>query len=168
MKKSLFGIALLAALAMSSCGNRAKVEKVEQNPQQLVAKIENCSNPDSLKIYVEAARDYASKLADENKLDSAQAYINCILPIVEKKDPSMVDSFKSVEGVLKAAEQNGVTKAKTEAGEAVDSAISAVKNKATQTVEDSKEAINNAIENATVKTANAVKESADKVTDAIK
>lgn len=60
MKKLILSFAVLATLAATSCGT--SVKKAEDEGAVIKAKIENCTNPDSLKIYVQQAKDYAAKL----------------------------------------------------------------------------------------------------------
>lgn len=165
MKKLLLAAVVVSASLFAACSNdRAKVDEI--NPQDLATKIQNCNNPDSLKLYVQAAKDYAAKLADENKLDSAQAYLNAVLPEVDKKDPSLAEQFKSVEGVIKAAADSAVQKGKDAAAEAASEAVDATKEKAGEVAEAATEAGKEAVDKAGEAGKKAVDNVKDKASEA--
>lgn len=132
MKKLLMAamvaVAAAGALGYSCSADRSKVDEI--NPATLAEKIRNCTNDDSLKLYVDAAKDYASRLASENKLDSARLYLAEIVPEVTKKDPKLADNFKSVEGVIEGAANSAdstLSALGDKAGEAADSVVSKTK-----------------------------------------
>lgn len=55
-------VALVATMVFASCSS---TQKAKDEGADLKAKIENCSNPDSLKVYVEQAKAYADKLVSD-------------------------------------------------------------------------------------------------------
>ena len=61
MKKLVFGAAAVAMMVgMYSCGGSST--KTVADGDAIKAKIENCKDPDSLKIYVQQAKDHAMNL----------------------------------------------------------------------------------------------------------
>lgn len=161
-------IAAAAVGSLTSCGSKAAREGSDEG-EALKAKIENCTDPDSLKIYVEQAQTYAQKLEAEGKGEEAEAYLNKIVPVVQKKDPSVATYFEELK--TKAGEEV------TEAKEAVDSVAGAVKDKSAAVVDSVKNAGANAVEGvkkagsdaveaAKEKSAAAVQKGKEKVSDA--
>lgn len=164
MKKILWAAPLFAAIAVvASCSaDRAKVEQI--NPVDLSVKIRNCTSDDSLKLYVAAAKDYAARLASENKLDSARLYLDAVIPEVKKKNPSLAESFKSVEGVIAGAAGQVAEKVDSVAdkgGEKLDSAAA----KGKQAVKDAAEATADKARELTDKAVDAGKDVVKKVGD---
>ncbi len=133
MKKVFMTLAIATAAigSLTSCGSKAAREGSDEG-EALKAKIENCTDPDSLKIYVEQAQTYAQKLEAEGKGEEAEAYLNKIVPVVQKKDPSVATYFEELK--TKAGEEV------TEAKEAVDSVAGAVKDKSAAVVDSVKNA----------------------------
>lgn len=140
-------MAFMVAGVMTSCGSNATKEGTDEG-EALKAKIENCSDPDSLKIYVEQARDYATKLEAEGKGSEAEAYLNELLPAVQQKDPSVATYFEELKSKAKEEIQ--------EAKEGVDSVANSVADKAKEAGENVKEAGENAVNAAKEAGANAV------------
>lgn len=69
MKKIILSIAF-AALALSgfsACSSSASAKEGKDEGLVIKERIENCSDSDSLKIYVQQAHDYAAKLEAEGK-----------------------------------------------------------------------------------------------------
>ena len=60
MKKLILSVAVVAAMSFASCGTSTK--QAEDEGEMLRTKIENCKNPDSLKLYVKQAKEYAGKI----------------------------------------------------------------------------------------------------------
>ena len=160
--KALFLSAAVAALAtFAACSSSEKAEKTESS---LASKIENCTNTDSLKAYVEDAKAYVAKLQSEGKLDEAKAFLEKIQPVVQQKAPALAGAFTAVQTSLDkisgvAAEQADSAKqavadsvaykvenAKDAIGDAAQNAKDAVSEKATEVVDKSKEAVSNAAE----------------------
>lgn len=193
--KKLFlsmAVALMTAGALTSCGSKAATEGADEG-EALKVKIENCSDPDSLRMYVEQAQEYAQKLEAEGKGEEAEAYLNKLLPTVQEKDPSVASYFEdlkakakeevtevkndvdsvansAVEGVKEAGEnvkeagENAVNAAKEAGANAVNSA----KEKGAETVDAAKNAGSNAVEKGKEKASDAVQKGADKVKNLLK
>ena len=182
--KKLFltlAVAAMTAGALSSCGSKAAREGSDEG-EALKAKIENCSDPDSLKIYLDEARAYAEKLESEGKGTEAEAYLNKIVPVVQEKDPSLSTYFEE----LKSKAKEEVTEAK----EAVDSvadaakdkgkeltdsvkskgaaAVNAAKEKGAAAVDATKQKAADAVEKGKEKVSDAAQKGADKVKDLLK
>ena len=94
MKAILLAAAAVVALAFGSCSKADKEAKSESN--DFKAKIENCTNPDSIATYVQQAEAYARKLVDEGNVEEAKKYLADIQPIVKKKAPAHVGVFETV------------------------------------------------------------------------
>lgn len=152
MKKLVLSIAVVAAMmSMASCSG---TKKAEDKGAQLKAKIENCTNPDSLKVYVKQAQDYANKLIDEGKTSEAEAYLDEVAPAIKAKDPSAENWFS------KAAA--GVDSVASDVADATKAAADSVAGK----VSDAKDAVSDAAANAADKTKAAVSDAASKAKDA--
>ena len=179
MKKLFLSFAVIATLAVASCGTSDK--KAEDEGAALKAKIENCSDPDSLKIYVQQASEYANKLVEKGDDSAAKAYLEEITPAVTAKDPSVASLFQALKD-----KANGVVEAATDAaGAATDSvnaavegvkdaandAVEGAKEAAAATVDNAKQAASDAVEkaksDAKQKAADAVQAGADKLKNAI-
>ena len=121
MKKILFVAVVAMAATLASCSG---TKQAEDKGAALKAKIENCTNPDSLKLYVQQAQEYAQKLIAEGKDKEAQAYLDEVTPAVTAKDPSLVNVLKaqgdSVAADLKVAASAVADSASAKAGEIKD------------------------------------------------
>ena len=163
MKKIILSAAIFSALVMTSCGGS---KSVSDNAADLSAKIENCTNPDSLKAYVKQARDYASKLLAEGKTAEAQEYLDKVTPAIEKKDPSVKEAFNN----LMNATDDVVRDKAEDVKQAVDSTADAVTDKAAEAkdavsdkAKELKDAGAKAVDDAKAKTADALQKGADKL-----
>lgn len=172
MKKILLSIAVVVALGVTavSCGHKSEADTTAT----MKSKIENCTNPDSLKAYVDQARAYADRLVAEGKVDEAKKYLAAIEPVVKEKAPALAGALSTVENALdkvgdaaadkaadaKASATAAVDSAKAAAGSAAD----AVKEKASDVADAAKDKFNAAKE----ATADAAKDGADKVKDLLK
>ena len=85
MKKILLTCVALAALATVSCSH--KESAADAAASTLTTKIQNCTNPDSMKAYVEEAKAYAARLVSEGKVDEARKYLEKVEPIVKNTHP---------------------------------------------------------------------------------
>lgn len=184
MKKVFLSLALVATLAMASC--QPSVKKAEDEGAAIKAKIENCSDPDSLKIYVQQAKDYADKLVKEGDDAAAQAYLDEVTPIVQAKDPTAVSIFdvlkekadstlnaakEVADSTLGAAEEKAsaaVEGAKKEVKTTAKKAVQAGKDKVEEAASNAANAAQTAVEENKEKAANAVQQSADKLKNALK
>ncbi len=170
MKKLLLSIAVVAALcaATASCGKSA------DSTASMKSKIENCTNTDSLRAYVEQAKAYADKLVAEGKVDEARKYLAELEPVVKSKAPTLSGALSTVESTLDKVKENASDKAdeaKNSAAAAVDSAKSAV-GSAAEAVKDKAADVASAVKEKTqdVKegAADAAQKGADKVKDILK
>lgn len=160
MKKILFIGALGVLMAMGSCSKAAKEEKCEASAFQ--TKIENCTNPDSLKIYVEQAKDYAQQLVSEGKLEEAKKYMDQLGPVIKEKAPALASTFDAVRTAIDKV-PGTAENVKSEASAAVDSlgaaaenVKNAAENKAGEVVNGAKEAAGNAVNTAVQNAGNAI------------
>lgn len=148
MKAILLAAAAVVALAFGSCSKADKEAKSESN--DFKAKIENCTNPDSIATYVQQAAAYARKLVDEGNVEEAKKYLADIQPIVKKKAPALVGVFETVRTAVDKipAKADSVANASVEsAKEAAANAVDSVKNaaalKTNEAVETAKDKVNN-------------------------
>ncbi|MCM1504616.1 MAG: hypothetical protein NC127_05420 [Muribaculum sp.] len=158
MKKIILTVAVFSALVMSSCGGE---RTAKDEAADLSAKIENCSNPDSIQVYVKQAQDYASKLLAEGKTKEAQEYLDKVTPAIEKKDPTVKEAFSN----LMTATSNAVADKATEIKESVDSTAGAVADKASDAVANAKEAVADKAEEVKEAGAKAVDDAKSKAAD---
>lgn len=161
MKKIFLSAAIFSALVMTSCGES---QKTADAADDLSAKIENCTNPDSLKIYVKQAQDYAQKLISEGKTTEAQEYLDKIAPAIEKKDPSVKEAF----GNLMTAAGSAIKDKTEDVTDAVDSTANVVADKAVEVFDESKDAVVDKakdVKDAVVDKAKDVKDSGAKAVD---
>ena len=186
MKKLFLSIAVVGAVCLTSCGNSQQA--AQDKGEAIKAKIENCSDPDSLKIYVDEAKAYADELVKAGKDDAAQTFIQEVEPAVKAKDATAAGAFTALG--LKAKADSAYEAAKEATKEAVDStkaAVNAAADAAAAKVEQGKEAVaekveqgkeavaekaaeakeagKNAVDAAKTKTAEAAHKGADKVKD---
>ncbi len=170
MKKLLLSIAVVAALcaATASCGKSA------DSTASMKSKIENCTNTDSLRAYVEQAKAYADKLVAEGKVDEARKYLAELEPVVKSKAPALSGALSTVESTLDKVKENASDKAdeaKNSTAAAVDSAKSAV-GSAAEAVKDKDGNVASAVKEKTqdVKegAADAAQKGADKVKEILK
>ncbi len=162
MKKLILSIAVLAVMA--SCSEK----QAEDKGSEIKAKIENCTDPDSMRIYVREAQEYADKLVKEGKNDAADAFMQEVVPAVKAKDPAAAASFaelKAKEAVdsLSEAAKNKAKEVSDSVSAKVGEAKDAVKDAADKAKEKTSDAANAAKE----KAANAVQQGADKLKDAL-
>lgn len=162
MKKLFLSIAVVATLAAAtSCSPSAA--KAEDEGAAIKAKIENCSDPDSLRIYVQKAQDYAAKLVKKGDDKAAQAYLDEVAPVIEQKDPSAADVFKGLvnkaDSAVTAAADSAAVKAQEKAEE--------VKDKAAEAASKTADKISDAANAGKEKAADAIQSAADKAKSAL-
>lgn len=163
MKKLFLSIAIIGAALLGSCSAE---KKAEDKGAELKAKIENCTNPDSLKIYVQQAKEYADKLVKEGKDEAATTFLNDVTPAVEAKDPTAAATFLGLD--LKAKTDSAIDATKEAAKNLADSVGSnadKVKDAVSEKAGDVKNAAKDAVNSAKEKTAEAAQAGADKVKD---
>lgn len=176
MKKLFLSIAIVGAALLGSCSAE---KKAEDKGADLKAKIENCTDSDSLKIYVQQAKDYADKLVSEGKDSEAEAFLNEVTPAVEAKDPAAAGTFLGLNLKAKADSAFDATKeaAKNLADTVGDKAVKVkdavsdkakdVKDAVSDKAKDVKDATKDAFNTAKEKTAEAAQSGADKVKDIV-
>ncbi|MDE5921485.1 MAG: hypothetical protein K2G82_07745, partial [Paramuribaculum sp.] len=69
MKKLILSVAVTAVALMVACTGKQQTEKEDGC---IMAKIENCTNTDSLKAYVDQAKAYAQTLVSQGKVEQAK------------------------------------------------------------------------------------------------
>lgn len=170
MKKLFFSSLAVAAVLVTSCSSKTTEKEATDEGAAIKAKIENCSDPDSLKIYVQQAKDYAAKLVKEGNDTAAQAYLNEVAPVVQTKDPTAVNIFDRLEAKADSTVNNAVEKAdslKDKAAAAAQAKVEEGKAKAAEAANEVKEKTAAAAETAKQKTADAAQSAADKVKNAL-
>ncbi len=96
--KALFLSAAVAALAtFAACSSSEKAEKTESS---LASKIENCTNTDSLKAYVEDAKAYVAKLQSEGVFGILGGIADCVLGVFYFVCHRVGDSLLGAVGLL--------------------------------------------------------------------
>lgn len=171
--KKLFMIAAVAAtVLLGACSKKA--DSSEESGNALKSKIENCTNPDSLKVYVNDIQAYAQKLVNEGKVAEAKQYLDQVLPIVKEKAPQLASTLEAISATVEKIPGQAVDGLKEAAGNAVDTvgarvdaAKEAVTNKATEAVEDAKEAAGNVVNNVKNGAVDAATGAAESATKAI-
>ena len=185
MKKMFLAVAVVATVMFASCSS---TQKAKDEGADLKAKIESCTNPDSLKVYVEQAKAYADKLVSEGKDKEAEAYLQEVAPVVAAKDPSATSVFDQIKAAADSVAGDTADAAKV-VGDSVASAAGAVgdavsdkydaakdatakaaadaKEKAAKAADDAKAKAAKVAEDAKEKTADAVQSGADKVKNAL-
>ena len=169
MKKSLLTLAIACALVIGSV-SCSKKDAGADSASALTSKIENCTNPDSIGMYVEQAKAYAEKLVKEGKIDEAKAYLDKIEPVVKKKAPALESTLTAVNSALGKVSDTVSDKA-SDAKEAVDSlgeAASDAADKAKQTLSDKAEDAKQTVSDKADQAKQAVSDKADQVKDLLK
>lgn len=160
MKKLVLSIAVAALMIGAACSNKAA-----DSADALKAKIENCTNADSLSIYVDQARDYARKLVAEGKIDQAKEYLAKIEPVVKEKAPALSGAFDAVNNAIKSVPGSVAEKAE-DAKVAADSAVNAAGKVAAGVVDSAKTVAANAADRVSEKADELSDKAADKVQQA--
>lgn len=160
MKKLFLSVAVATVVlaGLSSCGSKAVTEGKDEGAD-IKAKIENCTNPDSIRIYAQQAQEYAAKLEAEGRGEEAKAYLDEVIPAVQQKDSTALDVFD----LLKQKAIQEVDTAKAKAAEVKEGAVNA----ANSAVESGKQAVSNAVQDGKNKVDNAVNEGKSKVNNAV-
>lgn len=154
MKKIILSIAAVASAMLVACsGTKSSDEGKTCQATEFATKIQNCTNPDSIKIYVEQAKDYADKLVKEGKVEQAKQYLDQIEPVVKEKAPGLAGVFTSVSETL--------DKVGSQTGDAVANAKDSIAGATENAVDQGKEAFNDAKD----KVADKAGEIKDKVAD---
>ena len=141
MKKLVLVFALAGTLLVGSTACSKKGD-ASSEASVLATKIENCTNTDSLQLYVAQAKAYAEKLVREGKAEQAKEYLAKIEPVVKAKSPAAASALsaagnlidKAVESVKKGTDNaaDAVKDAADKTGDAVNEAADAVSDKANE------------------------------------
>lgn len=166
MKKIVLSVAVLAAAAFVACTSTPKAEQASA----ITSKIENCTNPDSLKVYVDQAKEYVETLVKEGKIEEAKAYMAKIEPVVKEKAPALASTFATIGTALDKVQDAVSTEAVSSAADslkavATDSISAAASNVAAAgeaAVEGAKEGVKEKIGDITEKGKEAVGTAVDK------
>lgn len=162
MKKLVLAIAVGSVLAIGGTSCSSKTETVDASV--LTSKIENCTNTDSLQLYVAQAKQYAEQLVKDGKAQQAKDFLDRIEPVVKEKSPAMASTLTAASGIIDKA-VDAVKKGTDTASDAVKDAAEATGDK----IEDVAEATGDKateIKDATVdKTKEIAGKTADKATE---
>lgn len=178
MKKLVFAAAVLAALSLGACSGAKDSDATKSEGSAIMHKIENCTNADSLSVYVGEAKAYAEKLVKEGKVDEAKKYLDKITPVVDKYAPSFSSSsITAVKNVIDkipagttdaaAALEAAQDSAQATLSDTVAGAVDAVKAAGAQAVEDAKQKTADFAGKAVDKTSDAVNKAAEKTADKV-
>lgn len=169
----------VASAAMINCAGGTE-KSVQTEETTISSKIKNASNPDSLKVYVDQAKEYAQKLIKEGKAKEAQEFLDKITPVVQEKAPALTGTLETVKSALeklpgtaasdakgalddaKAEGQEAVDKAKDAAGDAVQG----VKDKATEARDKAQQKVDEAKDKAQQKADEAKDKAREKADEA--
>ena len=155
MKLIITSVATAAlALTIVSCSTQ---ERAQHSEMSLASKIENASNPDSVKAYVNSAKEHIDKLIADGDLVAAKAYLDSIQPVVEKKDPAMVHIFTPTKAEMAAED----------AAEAMREGADTVASKASDLLDKTTEAAKATAKNAADKGAEIVDKTKEKGADIV-
>ncbi len=168
MKKIILAVAVVAAAMTAACSGESA--KVQDNEKALKAKIENCTNSDSLAVYVDQARAYAQQLVNEGKVDEAKKYLDELTPAIEKQDPSLKEQWTAAVATIDkvstntadsvgSAVSNTADSLKSKAEDLKDAAADKageLKDAASEKLNAAKEGTKNAVNNAVESTQNAL------------
>ena len=159
MKKVIFSVAVVATMVFAACSGE---KKVQDEASSMQSKIENCTNPDSLKAYAAQAQAYYQKLVAEGKVDEAKAFLDKVEPTIKEKVPSLAGAFETLKSGVDALPGK------------VDDAASAVADKTAETkaaaeakADEVKAKAADKAEEIKGKAADAVQQGADKLKDAL-
>ncbi len=182
MKKLVLIGSLAAVLAIGSMSCSKKDTAAEG--AAITSKIENCTNTDSLKVYISQAKAYAQQLVKEGKVDQAKEYLAKIEPVVKEKAPALAGTLATVEGALDkvgdvagdklddakdaVSAADSVGSAACSAKDAVAAKAGEIKDAAAAKAEDVKDAAAEKAQQAKDAAADAAQKGADKVKDLLK
>ena len=162
MKLIITSVATAAlALTIVSCSTQ---ERAQHSEMSLASKIDNASNPDSVKAYVNSAKEHIDKLIADGDLVAAKAYLDSIQPVVEKKDPAMVHIFTPTKAEMAKAEAKAAAE---DAAEAMREGADTVASKASDLLDKTTEAAKATAKNAADKGAEIVDKTKEKGADIV-
>ncbi|MDE6489597.1 MAG: hypothetical protein K2L49_00385 [Muribaculaceae bacterium] len=174
MKKILFSIAAVASMTLVSCGGKADCCK-DASATAITSGIERCDNQDSLRMYVDRAKEHARKLVSEGRVAEAQKYLEEVAPAVDKYAPKYSGELTQVQAAVNKAAgttgdkvenaKNAVAAAADSVGGAVSEKAGEVKDKTVDKYNDVKDAVSDKASELKDKAADAADNAADKVKD---
>lgn len=166
MKKILLPVALVAMMVLGACNGKT-ASTTGDTAADFKSKIENCTNTDSIQVYVTQAKDYIQKLVDEGKIDEAKKYLAEIEPVVQEKAPKFAAAFETVKTFVDKVPTTGenVADQAKDAVSAAGDSVAAVASDAKDAVVDKAADITKAVGDKATEVTEAAK---DKVTDLLK
>lgn len=170
MKKLVLAAAVIAALGLGACSGAKETDACKGECGVLTEKLQNCTNPDSLSVYVGQAKAYAEQLVKEGKVKEAKQYLDKITPVVDKYAPALSSTIASVKTVVDKI-PDGATDAASylqevpaqNLGDTLSSAVEAVKDAGAEKLGEAKEKGADLLDQGKQKASDA----ADKANDAI-
>ncbi len=119
MKKILLAVALITAASAVSCSKATNESK--ENGDCLKSKIENCTDSDSLQMYVTQVKNHADSLAAAGKHEDAMKYLDEMETAITKADPSLKEQLAATWESIKSTSKAATDSVGTAVNEAVDS-----------------------------------------------
>lgn len=144
--------AIVVAMTVTSCSTG---EKANRNEKSIAEKIEGATSQDSIRMYVDEAKTYVEGLIKKGDIKTAQAYIDSIRPVIEKKVPSMSSVVASMK----------VSVAEAQAKEAAAKLTDSISSVASEKAKELKDNVSDAADKASDKVSEAAGKAADKVSD---
>jgi len=145
--KRILPAALLAMCAIAS-GCSGNNSKTACDGESLKSKIENCTDRDSLTMYVKQAKSHAERLIKTGKADEARKYIDDVTPAVEKQSPTLRDEWARAVRSIGLATESTADSIGSKAAAAADSvksktgdAAKKVKEKSAEIYDDAKDGV---------------------------
>lgn len=164
MKKLVLVFALAGALLAGSTACSKKGD-ASSEASALATKIENCTNTDSLQLYVAQAKAYAEKLVREGKAEQAKEYLAKIEPVVKAKSPAAASALSAAGQIIDKA-VDAVKDGASTATDAVKDAADATADKANEVKDAAADKANEVKDAATEKAAEVKDAAADKANQA--
>lgn len=164
MKKLVLVFALAGTLLVGSTACSKKGD-ASSEASALATKIENCTNTDSLQLYVAQAKSYAEKLVREGKAEQAKEYLAKIEPVVKEKSPAAAQALSAAGQIIDKAVESVKDGAST-ATDAVKDAADATADKANEVKDAAADKANEVKDAATEKAAEVKDAAADKANQA--
>lgn len=162
MNKKILSATIVALSIMTTACSSA--DKTRYEEKSLTEKIEKCSDPDSLKAYVNEAKDYTQKLISEGRYEEASMFIDSVSPAVKEKAPALMGTFVALKGQLKVDEATENVK---DAAEEVADSVSSKAGKVADKTEDIYNKTKDKVGDIADKTGKAVGKAAEKTGDAV-
>ncbi|MDO4319980.1 MAG: hypothetical protein Q4C34_05330 [Bacteroidales bacterium] len=166
MKKFLLMVAVAAVAVLGACSGGKESKSCEAGENAVITKLQHCTNPDSISVYVDQAKAYAQKLVNEGKIDEAKAYLDKITPVVQQKAPALVSTLETVKTAISKLPGQVADSTASTIGDVADSIAAKGKDVKDATVEGAKSVYNSAKEVGS-KGIDAAKEGVSKAKDGV-